>query len=215
MAIVFWNQSQLPPPRDAGRSAIQSRLSVSKPDSSRRHPYWLWQTKRLFPHPLFAVCISLACLVVGILFAGVAINVQGCWPMGIPSVLFFAGCFATASSAITPSEKEPPTVSRNVQTDKPTFAIFVLLIGIYSWLLMLAIHIFDAFFKNGPGSTKYFVTLGIAISSSLFMQICGKRVVREHFGARGGRNLELNGRQALYIAIFVVCLGIYAAWLMA
>jgi hypothetical protein len=135
--------------------------------------------------------------------------------MGIPSVLFFVGCIATAFAAITRSDKEPPAVSRDIQTDKPTFAIFVLLIGVYSWLLTLAMHIFDAIFKNGPGSTKYFVTLGIAIVSTLFMQIYGRRVVREHFGARGGRKLELSGRQAFYVAIFVVACGIYAAWLMA
>jgi hypothetical protein len=135
--------------------------------------------------------------------------------MGIPSVLFFAGCLATASAAITPSDKEPATVPRNVQSNKPTFAIFVLLVGVYSWILTLAIHIFDAFFKNGLGSTKYFVTLGIAISCTVFMQIYGKRIVREHLGVRGGRNLEISGRQAVYIAIFVVSIGIYAAWLMA
>lgn len=188
---------------------------MSPPDSSRRHPYWLWKTKRLFPHPLFAGCISLAFLLVGILFAGVAINVDGCWPMAIPSALFFAGCFATAAAAITPADTEPPTVPHDVQTGKPTFAIFVLLVGVYSWLLTIAMHIFEAFFKNGPGSTKYFVTLGIAISSTLFMQVYGKRIVRNHFGTRGGRELELSGKQAIYITIFVVSLGIYGAWLMA
>jgi hypothetical protein len=169
----------------------------------------------LFPHPVFAGCISVACLLVGILFAGVALNVQGCWPMGIPSVLFFVGCIATAFAAITRSDKEPPAVSPDIQTDKPTFAIFVLLIGVYSWLVTLAMHIFGAFFKNGPGSTKYFVTLAIAILSTLFMQIYGRRVVREHFGAKGGRNLELSGRQAFWVALFVVSCGVYVAWLIA
>jgi hypothetical protein len=135
--------------------------------------------------------------------------------MGIPSVLFFLGCFATASAAMTRSAKMPTSTSHDVQKDKPTFAIFVLLISVYSWLLTIAMHISDAFFKNGPGSIKYFVTLGIAITSTLFMQIYGKRVVREHFGVKGGRKLELSGRQAIYITVFVVSLGIYAAWLMA
>lgn len=188
---------------------------MSEPRSSRRQPYWLWQTRRLFPHPLFAGCISLACLLVGILFGGVAVNVAGCWPMGIPSALFFAGSFAAASAALTRSDKERPTVSGDVQTNKPTFAILVLLIGIYSWALTLAMHVFHAFFKNGPGSIKYFVTLGIAISSTLFMQMHGKRVVHEHFGARGGRNLELSGRQAFYVALFLVSCGLYVTWLMS
>ena len=173
---------------------------MTDPESARRLPYWLWQTKRLFPHPLFAGCISLACLSVGILFGGVAINVAGCWPMGIPSVLFFACSFATASAAFSRSDKEPPSASCNVQTNKPTFAIFVLLIGVYSWLMWLmklSMHVFDTLIKNGPGSVKYFVTLGIVIASAMFMQIYGKRVVREHFGRKGGHNLELTSRQAL------------------
>jgi len=114
---------------------------VSDRNFSRHQPYWLCQAKRLFPHPLFAGCISLACLLVGILFAGVAINVVDCWPMGIPSVLFFGVSIATAFAAFTPSDKEPRTVSGNVQTNKPPFAILVLLIGVYSWLLTLAMHI--------------------------------------------------------------------------
>lgn len=188
---------------------------MSEPDSSRRQRYWLWQTKRLFPHPIFAGCISLACLVVGVLFAGVAISVPGCWPMGIPSALFFAGAIATASAALTRSNVESLIVSGDVQSNKPTFAIVVLLIGVYSWWLTLALHVFDAFFKNGPGSVKYFVTLGIAISSTLFMQIKGKRIVRQHFGARGVRNLELSGRQASYVVLVVLSFSLYLMWLMS
>ncbi len=75
-------------------------------------------------------------------------------------------------------------------------------------------HIFTVFFKNGPGSFKYFVTLGLAISSSLFMQLYGKQVIRRHFGASGGRKLELSGRQAIYITMFVVSVGMYFAWIM-
>ncbi len=75
-------------------------------------------------------------------------------------------------------------------------------------------HVFNTFFKNSPGSVKYVVTLGIALSSAMFMQIYGNRVVREHFGRKGGHNLELTSRQALCVVVFVVSFGIYAAWLM-
>ena len=187
---------------------------MSVPEPTKRQPYWLWQTRRLFPHPLFAGCISLACLLVGILFAGVALNVIGCWPMGIPSGLFLAGSLVTACAALTRLDDEPRRTLAKVQMNKPTYAIFVLLIGVYSSLLTLVLHVWGAFFKNGPGSAKYFVTLGIAISATLFMQFYGKRIVREHFGARGGRNLELTGRQAMYIVVFVIGCGIYTAWLM-
>jgi len=191
---------------------------MSQPEFSKRQLYWLWKTKRLFPHPLFAGCISLACLLIGILFAGVAINVAGCWPMGIPSVLFFAASYVTAVAAITKPNNEGSEVEQNsghVQTNKPTRAILVLLIGVYSWLLTLAMHVFEVFFKNGPGSAKYYITLGIAITSTLFMQLYGKRVVAQHFGNRGGRNLELTASQALYVVFFVVCFGIYGVWLVS
>lgn len=177
-------------------------------------PPWLRQTKRLFPHPLFAGCISLACLMVGILFAGSAIAVNGAWPMGILSIVFFLGCYATAAAAMTRSERKPASTQREVQANAPTFAIFVLLIGVYTWLMTIAMHVFHAFFRNGPGSIKYYITLGIPISATLFMQFYGKKVVRTHFGSMGGRNLELNGRQAIYVTLFVVSLGIYATWLM-
>lgn len=192
---------------------------MNQPDYPKRQPYWLWQTKRLFPHPLFAGCISIACLTVAILFAGVAVSVP-VWPMGIASALFFAGAFATAAAAVTKSRERTPTRAEDFtwgsgQTRTPTFAILVLLIGVYSWLLTLAMHVFGALFKNGPGSVKYYLTLGIAIASTLYMQFHGKRVVRRHFGARGGRNLVLSTGQAVYVVVFVVGCGIYLTWLLS
>lgn len=59
------------------------------------------------------------------------------------------------------------------------------------------------------------MTVGLAIASTAFMRLHGNRIVREHFGATGARDVELTGRQAVSITIFVVALGIYAAWLMA
>jgi hypothetical protein len=186
---------------------------MDEPNSSPTQPYWLSQTKRLFPHPLFAGCVSLASLMIAILLAGVAINVPGTWLMAVPSALFFSGFIATAAAAVTPSTKAPCNAERDKQATKPAFAIFILLISVYSWILTLAIHLFDVFFKNGPGSTKYWVTLAIAISSTVYTRVYGKKIVRQHFGAQGGRNLYLSGRQAVYVAIFVVSLGIYFTWL--
>jgi hypothetical protein len=177
-------------------------------------PYWLWQTKRLFPHPVFAGCISFACLLVTILFAGVAIS-ERIWPMGIASAIFLAGTCATAAAAFTGTKDKRSANqqdSTHPQAYKPTFAVLVLLIGVYSWLLTIAMHVFDTFFKNGPGSLKYFVTLGIAVAATLFMQVYGKRVVRQHFGTMGGRNLTLNSRQVGYVVVFVMCCSVYLVW---
>ena len=187
---------------------------MSEPDSPR-HPYWLWKTKRLFPHPLFAGCVSLAFLTVGILFAGVAIDVEGAWPMAVPSALFFVGCFVTAVAAVTPYHTEPARVSHDDQPEHPTFAIFAVLIGSYAWLLTLLIHLSSAFFTFDRGSPKYLVTVGLALAASAFMRFYGNRVVLEYFGATGVRQLELSGRQAIYVTMYCVSFGIYIAWLIA
>lgn len=134
--------------------------------------------------------------------------------MGIPSIVFFLSCFATACAALTRSDSQSDTIEYDKQVDKPTFAILILLFGVYSWVLTLGMHVFTVFFKNGPGSFKYFVTLGLAISSSLFMQVYGKQVIRRHFGVSGGRKLELSNRQAIYITMFVVSVGMYFVWIM-
>lgn len=65
--------------------------------STRR---WLWQTKRLFPHPIFAGCISFACLIVALLFLGCGIS-EPLWPMLIPAPVFAAGSYATAVAAVS------------------------------------------------------------------------------------------------------------------
>ena len=179
----------------------------------RQHPNWLRQTKRLFPNRLFAAVVSFASLLVGILLAGVALNVQGAGIMGVPSILFFLGSLATACAATVPPDEVASRSSSNAQTGKPTFAILVLLISVYSWLLTAAMHIFHTFFKNGPGTTKYYVTLGIALTSTLFMKLYGGQIVRKHFGKLGGRNLELDTAQAIYVTLFVVAVGIYTTWL--
>lgn len=183
---------------------------MGRPGSSRR-PYWLWQTQRLFPHPLFAGLISLASFTVAFLFAGVALHVSGCWPMAFPSALFFAGACATAVAAVVPREAKP--AAAKAEEPKPTFAIVVLLIGVYTLFLTLATHVFDAFLRIQPGSPKYYLNLGIAIVAMGFMQLRGHRIIRQHFGARGGRNLELSGKQAVCVVIVVVAFGVYGTWL--
>jgi hypothetical protein len=81
-------------------------------------------------------------------------------------------------------------------------------------MLTLAIHLFEPFFKHRPGSLKYNVTLGLAIGASLFTRFYGRRIIREQFGPLGGRNLELTGKQVLYVTLFVISIGVYGAWLM-
>ncbi|MEW4487604.1 hypothetical protein AB1L42_05955 [Thalassoglobus sp. JC818] len=115
--------------------------------------------------------------------------------MAFPSAVFFAGSYATACAALQPKHREARFAPYYYQRNKPTFAIFVLMISIITCQLTLAMNVFATFFKNGPGSFKYNVTLGIAILSTAFMQFYGKHVIRNHFGPTGGRRLELSGWQ--------------------
>ena len=135
--------------------------------------------------------------------------------MAIPSLLFFAGALATLCAVVTePNSEFTEDHLGNPQTEKPTFAVIILLVGIYSWMLSLAMHFHGAFF-NGLTPTKYYLTLGIAISSTLFMQFYGKQVIRKHFGQSGGRNLEISAGQAMSVILLLIGCSAYFVWLTA
>jgi len=190
---------------------------MEDPRSTRIDSRWLWQTKRLFPHPVFAGCISFSCALVTLLLAGVGIT-QQIWPIAGASAAFLVLAYATCIAAFSLAKEKRASIATPQiaqQPSKPTYAVMVLLVGVYSWLLTIAIHVFGAFFKNGPGSLKYFVTLGIAISATLFMQVRGKRIVRSHFGRAGGRNLTLDSRQVGYVCLLVLSLSVYFVWVVS
>jgi hypothetical protein len=95
---------------------------------------------------------------------------------------------------------------------QPTLAVLTLLISVYSCALTIGMHIFDAFFRNGPGSLKYYLTLAIAITATVFTQVWGKRIIRQHFASKRTR-FVLTGRQAIYVILPVVGCGFYLVWL--
>lgn len=210
--VAWWVESDdLLTPPSLQQSGGFDRAELPAAESSA----WLRQTKRLFPHPVFAAAISFACLLVGSLLALVTMN-QRVWPLAAASVLFFAGAYATGAAAISlwrSRDRHGTAGARQAGTAHRTFAVLVLLVAVYSWLLTIALHVFSAFFKNGPGSMKYFVTLGIAVAASVFMQVKGKRVIRDAFGRQGGRNVQLTGRQSLYVVLFVLGCSFYLVWL--
>ena len=144
----------------------------------------------------------------------VAVDVDGGWPMAIPSFLFFAGALVTFCAAVTESNSEfTENRSEDPRPEKPTFAIIIFLISIYSWLLSLGMHFFGGFF-NGLTPTKYYLTLGIAISATAYMKFRGNKIIREYFGPTPDlRKLEITSGQAAYIMIFLLGIGAYFAWL--
>lgn len=187
---------------------------MREPQAKRVEPYWLWQTKRLFPHPVFAGLVSLACFTVSVIFAGVVIGV-GVWPLALGSVLFFAAGMVTASAAYSLLMGKQASYERTriaPQGHQPTIAVLTLLISIYSCMLTIGMHVFEAFFKNGPGTFKYYVTLGIAITATCFTQVWGKKILKQHFAGKGTR-FVLTTRQSIYVVALVVGCGSYLVWL--
>lgn len=183
--------------------------------NNQQEPKWLLRTKRLFPHPLFSGGTSIAFLILAIIFIGVGIS-ERIWPMACVAFVFLTACIITAVATVSHVRNRhlgAATQPVAEGTAKPTFAIMILLVGIYSWLLTAAMHIFNAIFPNGPGSLKYNLTLALAISATVFMRLFGYRLLRKHFGRRGGRGLELTPRQAVYVVGFVAVLSAYFVWI--
>lgn len=114
------------------------------------------------------------------------------------------------SQSTIPAPKTPER-----QKAKPTWPIFVLLFGVNSWMITVAFHFIGAASPNGPGSFKYFVNLGVAVLSALFMKFYGKRLVQETFGNQGGRNLEVTPMQAVGVVLFLIANAGYLLWLIA
>lgn len=182
---------------------------MNSPDPPRREPYWLWQTRRLFPHPLFAGCISLASFLVGLLLAGVAMSESDAWFLGIASPLFFAGSFATATAALTRAAKAQPATPPAAQPENSTLAIFILLINASSWILTLTLYTFDSVVELH----KQLITLFLAVASTAYMLLHGYKTVRKQLGPQAGSNLNLSGKQAIQVTLFIIALGFYLTWI--
>lgn len=178
-------------------------------------PYWLWKTKRLFPHPIFAGLVSLACLALTVIFAGVTVF-ERIWFAAPICMLFLGGTCATAAAAVSEvkdrrsAHADPPD---RTTPAAPTFAIIVLMISVFAWMLTVGLHWFGAGLRNGPGNHKYWMTVAIAVISTIYTRLHGQRVIRQHFGTTGGRSVNLTGQQAFCVALFVVGFGIYLTWL--
>ncbi|MFO1092896.1 MAG: hypothetical protein U0992_06205 [Planctomycetaceae bacterium] len=89
----------------------------------------------------------------------------------------------------------------------------MLLVSIYTWMLTIGLELFGAGLRNGPGNHKYWMTVAIAVISTIYTRLHGQRVIRQHFGTTGGRNIVLTGRQALCVALLVMSFGAYVTWL--
>ena len=181
-------------------------------------PRWVTTTLRFLPVPVFAFAVAaffFAAACFCFIFAGVERSAIG-WAVGgtLASAALLVGTASFMRSRLLAREESSIPRYRNAEK-KPTVAIFVLLISIYSWMLTLGLRIFRNFFaaKDALG-VKYYLTLGIAIASSLYLSLHGRTLVRRQFGAKRGRGIVVTPAQSVSIFLFVLACGCYLAWLM-
>ena len=183
---------------------------------SRREPAWVSAALSLLPTPVFAWTLVCGCLIASGIFVIQAL-IHGDSIYWVVTAILLCTSFVVSGALIIRAwthRSTSPSREMNRQKSKPTFAIVVLLVGIYAWLMTVALHIFDGFFRNGPGSTKYYITLTIAIVASVFMKWRGHRIIKQHFSDKGAKNLRLTGPQAIVVAAVVIAVGVYGTWLM-
>lgn len=188
-------------------------------DKTKAEPSWVTMTLWLLPVPIFAF-LAMATVSAVSIFCFLIASVEQS-PIGSALGSGFAVLAALIGAASVCryrhrrrlAASELPRYGNSEQ--RPTGAIVVLLISIYSWMLMIGIHVFDRFFAmNRPGGLKYDVTVGVALASSIYSSVYGRPLIRKWFGARSGGNITITPGQALIVVLLTVGCGAYFAWIM-
>ena len=195
---------------------MDDNVGESTSKLSKAEPAWVSTTLRFLPAPVLAVTTVIGCLIVAAIFLIQSLIHGDITYWFLFGLLAFFAAVVSAASVVRRGAHRGTSVSSRYESaeSKPTLSIVVLMVWIYSWLLTIGMLVFGNFFRNGPGTTKYYVTLGIAVIATLFMKVRGLQVVRQHFGTGGGRNVILTGTQALIVIAIVLAFGLYCTWLM-
>ena len=168
--------------------------------------------------PVFAFAVSATFLAIAIFFYIFA-SVDGSpilW--GIVGLFGSLAAFVGAASLARSLRLSRSRLALNryeSSEKRPTFTIFVLLVSVYSWMLTLGFRVFRNFFDvRNLATEKYYVTVGIAIASSLYLALMADPCSDVSLGCGGGRNIVVTPSQALMVILFAVSFGCYFAWLM-
>jgi len=96
---------------------------------------------------------------------------------------------------------------------RPAGAVAALLISIYSWLLIVGIHVYNALFAGiGFRGVKYYVTLGIAVVSALYVSFHGRALTRRWLPRKAG-GIVLTARETLLVVAVVLFFSAYFTWI--
>lgn len=182
-------------------------------------PAWVTTTLYLTPTPaaaIIAIAIAVFASLMSCFFANVEQSTVGwalCGVFATPAVLIGV---ASVARHIHCQRLAASNLQRLTGSERlPTAAIIAGFIFTYSWMLMIGLSLFRNFFAaNRPGGVKYYVTLGIALASSLYMALHGRSVIRKHLVAFGGRKTHITAGQAILVVALALSFGVYFAWIM-
>jgi hypothetical protein len=197
----------------------ENSIAPNEEEPGMPEPMWVTVTLRFLPVPIFAFVISAITAAIAA-FCFIFAHVDNSSIGLMLGVLFAAlsGLIAWASFSRFLRTKTVRDVPANYTNSErlTAGAIIAFMICVYSWLLAIGLTIFRSFFAaNRALGTKYYVTLGIALASSLYMSFHGRRLVQQHFGPSGrGGNIALTPAQALLIVVMVLAFAAYFAWIM-
>ncbi len=185
-------------------------------------PRWVTIALKFLPVPVFAFAIVATLMTVAAISAIFA-DMEGSLVGWIISAAFAATSVWLASAMLTRSfyrrrgNANSNTSPRYAASrSMPSFVILVLLVSSCTWMLMIAIHVFDIFFAGiRLGNVKYFLTLGIAFASTLYMTLHGRFVIRRYLGLTGGLNLMVTPGQAILVVVFMITFSAYCTWVLS
>jgi hypothetical protein len=187
-------------------------------DPRLTEPSWVTRTLWLAPNPVLQIVVIAVITFISLMIficAGIAQSPVG-WTL--------SGGFAAVAIMITAasiSRHLNRRRSRGCDThqlpapeQRPTIAIVIFIVSIYSLMLTIGLHVFRNFFAaNRPGGLKYNVTLAIAITSSAYMTIHGRSVIQRHFVGRSP-NFSVSPAQMLVVIALLLACGAYFGWIM-
>ena len=182
-------------------------------------PRWVAWVLKYLPVPIYAFAV-LATVVTIAAISAIFANMERS-PIGwMISGMFAAIALLLASASLIRFschwQVNTHVLTRYADSQrKPTFVILVLLVSSYTWMFTIALHVFDLFFAaNCLGGVKYFLTLGIALASTLYLTFHGRFVMRRFLGQRDGLNLTVSPLQAILVVVFTIAFSMYCLWVL-
>ncbi|MEX0703609.1 MAG: SMI1/KNR4 family protein [Planctomycetales bacterium] len=186
-------------------------------------PAWVTRMLRLLPSPVLAIPVTAALFMLAAFcgLIGISMAVEGdfdglawglCGLFATPGALIV--CAGVARWRCRARCGASMSVDRAALEIVPTFTVFALLVSMYSWIVTGWIHAAALFGANPPAGVKHDVTLAMALASSLYTTVYGRRALRQYVASRNGRGMALTPRQTIGIVLFILATSAHLTWVL-